>query len=145
MLAIQGLNQSTGSSDMLIRPELVLQNVETALPDIYYTLDGSDPRGENGNPQGQLFNTPFTLSESVQLRARTRVGDEWSALATGDFIVDGILGDINKNGVVDFADFLVLSGNFGKEVDSPDDGDLDDDGRVAFSDFLILSREFGNT
>ena len=53
-------------------------------------------------------------------------------------------GDIDGNGVVEFADFLVLSNNFGNEVDSHEAGDLDCNGVVEFADFLALSANFGN-
>ena len=52
-------------------------------------------------------------------------------------------GDTNLDGEVDFADFLVLSNNFGKTVDAVwADGDFDGDGKVEFADFLILSGNF---
>lgn len=55
-----------------------------------------------------------------------------------------IKGDTDGDGTVAFADFLNLSGNFGK-AGAYLDGDLDCDGNVAFSDFLILSANFGQT
>lgn len=55
----------------------------------------------------------------------------------------GLAGDINNSGTVDFADFLILSNNFGTMVAANMDGDLDGDGNVAFADFLILSDNFG--
>lgn len=54
-------------------------------------------------------------------------------------------GDIDGNGVVEFADFLTLSANFGNEVDSHEMGDVDCNGTVEFADFLTLSANFGNT
>jgi hypothetical protein len=49
--------------------------------DIYYTLDGSDPReAVTGNPVGTSYSTPVTLTQSVQVKARILDGDEWSAL-----------------------------------------------------------------
>lgn len=55
-----------------------------------------------------------------------------------------LVGDIDGDGVVAFADFLVLSVNFGSEGNVlPANGDLDCDGTVAFSDFLLLSANFG--
>ena len=52
-------------------------------------------------------------------------------------------GDIDGNGEVAFADFLVLSSHFGEKVDSYTDGDLDCNGEVAFTDCLLLSANFG--
>ena len=55
---------------------------------------------------------------------------------------DSLVGDINGNGTVDFADFLVLSSNFGT-TGGFQQGDLDANGEIDFADFLILSENFG--
>ena len=56
-----------------------------------------------------------------------------------------LAGDSNLDGLIDFSDFLALSSNFGKDVDSAwADGDFDGDARVTFADFLILSDNFGS-
>ena len=57
----------------------------------------------------------------------------------------GLPGDVDGDGSVAFADFLILSANFGTMVDAGTGGDLDGDGSVAFADFLILSDNFGST
>lgn len=54
-------------------------------------------------------------------------------------------GDIDGNGKVEFADFLILSGNFGNEVDPGTNGDIDGNGKVEFADFLVLSGNFGKS
>ena len=55
-----------------------------------------------------------------------------------------ILGDADGDGEVGFADFLILSSNFGKSNDVVfADGDFDSNGEVDFADFLILSQAFG--
>ena len=54
-----------------------------------------------------------------------------------------LVGDIDRDGAVDFADFTILAANFGNENMTHGDGDLDGDGHVTFTDFLILSRTFG--
>ena len=54
-------------------------------------------------------------------------------------------GDMDQNGSVEFADFLVLSTNFGQAVASHAEGDIDCNGQVEFADFLILSTNFGGT
>ncbi len=51
-------------------------------------------------------------------------------------------GDANRDGFVDFDDFLTLSGNFGDLNASWTDGDFNRDGEVEFGDFLILSGNF---
>lgn len=52
------------------------------------------------------------------------------------------VGDINRNGTVDFADFLILSTNFGQAGDGTS-GDTDCNGMIDFTDFLVLSTNFG--
>ena len=58
------------------------------------------------------------------------------------------LGDMDGDGLVGFADFLTLSGNFGRGQDHGEgrmlytDGDIDCNGFVNFDDFLTFSREF---
>ena len=54
------------------------------------------------------------------------------------------LGDIDGNGTVNFADFLVLSANFGQPATDHTTGDVDCNGEVNFGDFLILSSNFGS-
>lgn len=63
-----------------------------------------------------------------------------------DVLIDEILqvkrGDANLDGKVDFADFLVLSSNFGKGSGWAD-GSFDLNLGVDFGDFLLLSSSFG--
>ncbi len=54
-----------------------------------------------------------------------------------------IEGDLDGDGEVAFADFLVLSSNFGEVVESYSEGDIDCNGVVEFPDFLVLSSNFG--
>lgn len=74
-----------------------------------------------------------------------------AALATdcnGDGIADlacGLEADFDGSGLVDFSDFLILSGNYGQEVISYSDGDVDGNGVVDFGDFLVLSGNFGSS
>lgn len=56
-----------------------------------------------------------------------------------------IPGDLDGDGTVAFADFLSLSANFGKPVDTYGLGDIDDNGTTDFGDFLTLSANFGRT
>ena len=52
-------------------------------------------------------------------------------------------GDLDRDGRVDFADFLILANHFGIDTASHADGDIDCNGNVAFADFLILADNFG--
>lgn len=54
-------------------------------------------------------------------------------------------GDVDADGQVDFADFLVLSENFGLANVGYQLGDFDMDGTVGFPDFLELSANWGST
>ena len=64
-------------------------------------------------------------------------------LTGGDVCDPNSAGDLDGDGSVAFADFLVLSANFGTEVTSHADGDIDCNGTVDFADFLVLSANFG--
>ena len=55
------------------------------------------------------------------------------------------MGDIDGSGDVAFADFLILSANFGQAATDHTAGDIDCSGDVAFADFLVLSANFGQT
>lgn len=63
--------------------------------------------------------------------------------AVGVVAPEPLAGDFNLDNVVDFVDFLLLSGNFGKQPASFEDGDADGDDEVGFTDFLLLSANFG--
>ena len=60
-----------------------------------------------------------------------------------DYPVDVLLADLDRDGEVGFADFLLLSANFGGQDATFEEGDIDGDQKVSFTDFLILSAEFG--
>lgn len=54
-------------------------------------------------------------------------------------------GDLDGNGEVAFADFLVLSMNFGKNLTSYRAGNINLQGGIDFEDFLVLSGNYGKT
>lgn len=53
-----------------------------------------------------------------------------------------LMADFDFNGLVEFADFLILSASFGKQDAAYGDGDVTCNGAVGFDDFLILSANF---
>ena len=55
-----------------------------------------------------------------------------------------VAGDLDGNGVVEFPDFLTLSGNFNAADVGYTGGDVDCSGIVEFPDFLTLSGNFGS-
>lgn len=71
-------------------------------------------------------------------------------LACSDSVLNELLreleilrGDFDGGGVVDFTDYLTLSGNFNLETTRYTDGDANCSGVVDFSDFLLMSGNFG--
>ena len=56
-----------------------------------------------------------------------------------------LAGDLDGTGTVEFADFLILSANFGRDLPSYSDGNVNLQNGVDFEDFLILSANFGKT
>lgn len=48
---------------------------------IYYALDGADPRAPGGGVAGTLYTGPIAIDRSRQIRARCLDGTEWSAVS----------------------------------------------------------------
>lgn len=59
--------------------------------------------------------------------------------------LNSLPGDLDGNGDVAFADFLILSANFGSDSTSYADGNIDLQGNIGFPDFLVLSNNFGQS
>ena len=55
--------------------------------DIYYTLDGSDPRAPGGakSKAARKYDGPITIKEGTRLMARLRRGQGWSGPLVADF------------------------------------------------------------
>ena len=53
-----------------------------------------------------------------------------------------LVGDLDLNATVDFADFVVLSTHFG-QAGGWAAGDFDGSGRIEFPDFLLLAENYG--
>lgn len=79
ILAIQGLNIGTTSSDFIISPILSAGYI--------------DDSGAGISPTAQLYTSPVPLQKSVHIKARTLNGTTWSALRQ----VDVVIGHINEN------------------------------------------------
>jgi hypothetical protein len=157
VLAIQIINSVAddvldhGSADMLVLPQVV-SRIVTVLPGepggtLYYTTDGSDPRGLDGLPSPMA--AELGRDDSIVITANTQViirnldgvdhGPEsdlvttdWSAPITHEFIVDpiGLPGDFNADGIVDADDIDVLfgairAGNMATEFDLNNSGKVD--------------------
>ncbi|MCP4261373.1 MAG: hypothetical protein GY774_28310, partial [Planctomycetes bacterium] len=81
ILAIQGLNTSTTSSDFLISAELVV-------------VESSSPRGGGVSPGMEQYSQPITLDHSVQVKARVLDGGTWSALNEATFAVGPVVDNL---------------------------------------------------
>ncbi|MEO5740538.1 MAG: lamin tail domain-containing protein, partial [Vicinamibacterales bacterium] len=57
---------------------------------IYYTTNGTDPRGPTGAPAGTAYSTPIAMSSSQTVKARLYNAPNWSPLTTSTFIVDAV-------------------------------------------------------
>ncbi len=57
--------------------------------DLYYSLDGGDPRLAGGalNPGAIRYTGPVTLTQSCHVKARARLGTDWSAAHEAIFVV----------------------------------------------------------
>ena len=75
VLAVHGLNVSATSSDMLIWPKLVGGIVDSTV-------------GEEQSDGIKRYVAPFQLPGSAVVKARVRLGDDWSPLLSAGFVVD---------------------------------------------------------
>ncbi len=60
--------------------------------------------------------------------------------------LSSVVGDFNDDRTVDFQDFLLFAGSFGRRQGEPtfeSRFDLDADGAVAFGDFILFVAAFG--
>jgi hypothetical protein len=83
------------------------------------------------------MDTPFDLNEDGSVTSDDR--EIWIRDVAGS-----LAGDADLNGAVEFADFLLLSNNFGGSGGWAL-GDFDGSGDVQFADFLLLSSSFGQS
>ncbi len=118
LLAVRVLNSSASSNEMLLLPEVVLQDVRIERnPEakVYYTIDGTDPRGPDGNPSVTAIQSqpgqPLTLEANTRVIARNFdasdrgheaeiVLTDWSAPIQYDFVVTSsplVISEINYN------------------------------------------------
>ena len=51
-------------------------------------------------------------------------------------------GDVDRDGKVNFTDFLILSNHFGASAEQMPNADFNDDGQIGFTDFLLFSSNF---
>jgi hypothetical protein len=100
-----------------------LKNQNTTEGDIYYTLDGTDPRGIGGIVRGLKYTSPVVIEKSTIIKARFLPKNyaNWSALAEKPVLFEGIYGgdlvisEIMYHPVEGFPEFLELL-NTGENV-----------------------------
>jgi|GEM_PF-4696438 len=120
-------------------------SIETSSGDVYYTLDGSDPRAANGQPAGTLFQSDIMISNLVTVKARVLNNGEWSALTEAVFIPgQPASADFDDDNDIDGSDFLAWQRGFGKIGNAePSEGDADSDQNVTASDLAVWSQQYG--
>ena len=118
VLAIRVLNSSPSSSEMLLVPELVLRSPayeRRANARVFYTTDGTDPRGPDGAPSPTATEakpgSPLAINANTRIVARnlddTDRGTEaavvltdWSAATQFDLVVTSspvVISEVNYN------------------------------------------------
>ena len=70
---------------------------------------------------------------------------QWSFMTGEDGGVEPLAGDADRDGDVDFQDFLALANTFGQSVEPGTGADFDSDGDIDFQDFLALANNFGRS
>ena len=107
-------------------------------------------QASSANLTGELeISDPDGTLGTLNMSGRT-VQPTWSLTPNGTdlnvSIVRGISGDANLDGIVNFADFLIVSSNLNQPSENGWlDGDFSGAGVTSFSDFLALSDNFGRT
>ncbi len=94
IIAVEIHQANFTSSDISFDLELkaTVSNAGGGPGTIYYTTDGSDPRLHGGGISDKAFKytSEIALDKSTQFKARTKNGDEWSALNEATFVVGPI-------------------------------------------------------
>ncbi len=87
---------------------------------------------------------PANSSDKYDFAVSFEEGGVQEEIRFSAVVQDRVAGDTDGDMDVDFADFLNLQSNFGKEVeDGHRSADFDGSGVVDFADFLELSENFG--
>lgn len=137
VLAIQAINVTSGSNDLLMVPKLLGGNLDlSAMNDsIWYTTDGSDPRDQATNTPGATavnFAEAFSLGEPTEINARALNNGNWSALSRATFL-PGESNDLNHDGLVDGNDIDWLAAGIRRNDLR---FDMTNDGSVSIVDLI---------
>ena len=150
-LAVQAINVSQGSNDLLMVPRLVGGVLDLTVIDdsIWFTIDGSDPRDPQTNLPSGVANRVaenLSLTTDVTISARVFVDGAWSALSRAEFEV-GESGDLNDDGAVDASDIDFLNNAIRQNdllFDLTDDGVMDANDLTYFV-HSVLKTDFGDS
>lgn len=112
--------------------------------------DGTPERTVNITNPGLTEDAPFAELGDCNLDNQLNASDLScvDSIDARDAVLDALNtlpGDIDGNGDISFADFLILSANFRSDAQAYSDGNINVHGTIDFADFLILSNNFGKT
>lgn len=170
-IAVEVHQTNNSSSDLSFELELQLGVPEGGEATVYYTTNGDDPRGADGEvlATAKVYNgSSLTFPGLRRISARGRNADgTWSPLNSALFAGPSVPGDLDLNGEINAADIDALalairSQQSGQRFDVDGDGGVDEDdftflvetiigtkrgdtnldGRVDFADFLVHSANF---
>gem|GEM_PF-2390080 len=133
-------NKMTYYRDGQAKNEIALTLGQQTTEPLPFAMGGQAAPGADGGE------TPIVYLSDVRVYDNALSSAEVAALAGVELepaCDPNTGGDIDGNGTVEFADFLVLSNSFGQEVEGHAQGDLDCNGAVEFADFLVMSANFG--
>ena len=91
VLAIQGMNRTASSSDLIVSPELIaFVQQQNQSSDVYFTTDGSDPRAANGDVSAtaQLFSGSLPITETTTITARGIEQGQWGPIKSVTYVVN---------------------------------------------------------
>jgi hypothetical protein len=119
---------------------------------VFASLNGSQTVTELGYHYS-VFNTPRTTDDNYYNSPRANISRDgrfitftsnWNDSGRTDVYILALYspGDANRDGTVNFNDFVILSQNFGK-AGGWDKGDFSNNGTIEFNDFVMLSQNFG--
>lgn len=153
-------NQTVG-----LQKSIEIKNPNSAEGEIYFTLDGSDPRAQGGKINGLKYTKPILVENSTVVKARFLSKNQgiWSALAEKPVLFDGIYGEETviseimyhpDNGYPEFVEIfntgesiVVLDGfAFSKGIDftfNPGSTIYPGDGLVLTNDTSLFKNVYG--
>lgn len=83
-------------------PDPIDLGMTTNYGDIYFTIDGSDPREQITSAVSslsQLYDGAFPVNASITVRARAKSGNEWSPITEATFEFTGVVATEEQNGL----------------------------------------------